>query len=104
MDSSGAEGRFPGGIRGWLAARPLAVDVLIAVGLTALSLIIIASGAQDLGSYDPLSLILLVLQTLPLVFRRRFPVAVLLVRVILRGLAALLAQAKGLSRSPPSGP
>jgi signal transduction histidine kinase len=62
-----------------IAARPLVVDGLIALGLTALSLITILGGAQDIGSYDPLSLVLLMLQTLPLVLRRRFPMTVLAV-------------------------
>ena len=51
-------------------ASPLAVDAFIAFGLTALSLVTLAGGAQDLGSQDPLSLFLLVMQTLPLLVRR----------------------------------
>jgi signal transduction histidine kinase len=70
-----------GELRARLSANPVAIDVLIALGLTALSLITIAGGARDLGSYDPLSLVLLVSQTLPLAFRRRFPFAVLVVAV-----------------------
>jgi signal transduction histidine kinase len=59
--------------------NPLVVDGLIAVGLTALSLLILAAGARDLGGYDPLSIGLLLLQTLPLAFRRIQPVPVLAV-------------------------
>jgi signal transduction histidine kinase len=62
-----------------LRRSPMALDVLLAVGLTALSLVVIAGGARDLGSYDPVSLVLLVLQTLPLVFRRQYPLVVLAV-------------------------
>ena len=60
-------------------ANPLAVDAFIAFGLTALSLITLAGGAQDLGEVDPLSLFLLVMQTLPLLVRRRWPVAVFVI-------------------------
>jgi signal transduction histidine kinase len=62
-----------------LGAHPLAVDAFIAFGLTGLSLATIAGGARDLGSYDPLSLVLLVLQTMPLIMRRRWPLAVFIV-------------------------
>ena len=65
------------GYGAWLAANPIVVDAFIAFGLTALSLITIVGGAQDLGSYDPLSLVLLVTQTLPLIARRRWPLAIL---------------------------
>jgi signal transduction histidine kinase len=64
------------GLTARLRANPLLVDALIAFGLTALSLVTIAGGARDLGSYDPLSLVLLVLTTLPLIARRRWPIAV----------------------------
>ena len=66
-------------LRTRLRRSPMALDALLAVGLTALSLVVIAGGARDLGSYDPLSLVLLVLQTLPLVFRRQYPLIVLAV-------------------------
>jgi signal transduction histidine kinase len=79
-------------LRAGLAANPLAFDALLAIGLTALSLAIIAGGAQDLGSYDPLSLILLVLQTLPLIVRRRYPLAVLVVTVLATLAHAALAR------------
>jgi signal transduction histidine kinase len=81
VNASEAVHRPPGDLRARLSANPMTVDVLIAVGLTVLSLVTIMGGARDLGSYDPLSLVLLVLQTLPLMFRRRFPFLVLLVTV-----------------------
>ena len=66
-------------IRAALAANPLLVDGAIALGLTALSLVALAAGAPDLGPSGLLNLGLLLLQTVPLVVRRIFPVAVLLV-------------------------
>jgi signal transduction histidine kinase len=60
-------------------ANPVAVDAFIAFGLTALSLVTLAGGAQDLGSQDPVSLFLLVMQTLPLLVRRRWPIAVFVI-------------------------
>jgi signal transduction histidine kinase len=75
VESSG----FIAETRDRLRGSPMALDALLAVGLTALSLVVIAGGARDLGSYDPVSLVLLVLQTLPLVFRRRYPLVVLAV-------------------------
>jgi signal transduction histidine kinase len=62
-----------------IADSPLLVDGLIALGLTALSLITVIGGAGDIGQIEPTSLVLLLLQTLPLVLRRRFPGAVLAV-------------------------
>lgn len=66
-------------IRTALSANALLVDGTIALGLTALSLIALAGGAPDLGPSGPLNLTLLLLQTVPLVLRRRFPALVLLV-------------------------
>jgi signal transduction histidine kinase len=74
-----------------LRASPLAVDALIAFGLTALSLITVAGGARDLGSVDPLSLVLLSLQTMPLIVRRRWPVVVLAVTFAATVFHALIA-------------
>ena len=68
-----------GGIRNSLDGRPLLVDALIALGLTLLSLVTIAGGAGDFGSLSPLSLTLVLLQTVPLVARRIVPVPVFLV-------------------------
>ena len=78
MTSSSSEAR-PSDLSARLAANPVAVDAFIALGLTALSILAIAGGARDLGSYDPLSLVLLVLTTLPLLVRRRWPMAVFIV-------------------------
>ena len=66
-------------IRAWIADHPFLVDTLIALGLTLLSLVTIAGGAGDFGSIQPLSLALILLQTLPLAVRRIAPVPVFLV-------------------------
>jgi signal transduction histidine kinase len=63
--------------RARIASNPLLVDALIALGLTLFSLVSVAAGAPNIGNRDPLSLALLVLQTLPLVLRRRYPMGVL---------------------------
>jgi signal transduction histidine kinase len=68
-----------GGLRTFFASRPLLVDALIALGLTLLSLVTIAGGAGDFGTIEPVSLVLVLLQTLPLVARRIAPVPVFLV-------------------------
>jgi signal transduction histidine kinase len=57
--------------------RPSLVDAVIAFGLAGLSLVAVFGGATDVGSRDPVSLTLLMLESLPLLFRRRYPVAVL---------------------------
>ena len=67
---------------------PWLVDATIALGLSALSLITLASGASDAGGSDPLSVTLLLLETLPLIVRRRWPIPVLVVT-----LAATVAHA-----------
>jgi signal transduction histidine kinase len=74
-------------------ANPLAVDAFIALGLTALSLATVAGGAKDFGGYDPLSLVLLLLQTVPLVVRRRWPLVVLAVTFTATTVHAFLAPA-----------
>jgi signal transduction histidine kinase len=71
--------RAPTGLAARLRANPQVVDAFIAFGLTGLALLTIAGGARDLGSYDPLSLVLLVTTTLPLIVRRRWPMAVFIV-------------------------
>jgi signal transduction histidine kinase len=58
---------------------PWLVDATIALGLSALSLITVASGAPAAGGSDPLSITLLLLETLPLIVRRRWPIPVLAV-------------------------
>ena len=57
------------------------VDIAIAVGLAALSLLPILSGSVGLGSAAALTVALLLLESLPLIFRRRYPLAVMLVVV-----------------------
>ena len=58
-------------------ARPSATawrnDVLLAIGLSALSLVVVQAGAQDIGSLEPISIALLLIQTLPLAFRHVAP-------------------------------
>ena len=58
-------------------ARPSAAtwrnDVLLALALSALSLVVVQAGAQDIGSLEPISIGLLLLQTLPLAFRHLAP-------------------------------
>ncbi len=58
---------------------PLVVDGTLAFGLAALSLISVFGGSADVGSRQPLSVALLLLESLPLLFRRRYPVQVLAV-------------------------
>ena len=66
-------------VRAALSANPLFVDAAIASGLTALAVFSFAVGAPDLGPSNALNLTLILLQTVPLFVRRRFPVSVLLV-------------------------
>jgi len=66
-------------LRATVARHPLAVDVLVAVGLTALSIVTIAGGALDFGRIEPVTIALILLQTLPLAVRRVAPVPVFLV-------------------------
>ncbi len=66
-------------IRARLAANPLLVDAVIAIGLSLLSLFAVASGATDTGNREPISVALLLMESLPLVFRRRWPLPVLAV-------------------------
>jgi signal transduction histidine kinase len=81
------------GLAARLRANPVAVDTIIALGLTALSLITVAGGALDFGSYEPVSLVLLLLQTLPLIARRRWPLAVMTVTFAATTIHAFLAPA-----------
>ncbi len=79
-------------LRERLPVIPWLVDATIALGLSALSLITLASGATDAGGTDPLSVTLLLLETLPLLFRRRWPIPVLAVTLGATVLHALLVQ------------
>jgi signal transduction histidine kinase len=69
----------PASVRAALEDHPLLVDSLIALGLTLLSLVTIAGGAGDFGSIQPVSLVLILLQTVPLAARRIAPVPVFVV-------------------------
>ncbi|MFL5719509.1 MAG: sensor histidine kinase [Chloroflexota bacterium] len=75
--------------RAWL---PWLIDGLIAFGLSALSLITVASGAAAAGGSDPLSITLLLLETLPLIVRRRWPIPVLAVTLAATAAHALLVE------------
>ena len=62
-----------------LRAQPLLVDLAIAVVLTLISLATVVAGAGDIGAAGGVSLVLLLLQTMPLVARRVWPVPIFLV-------------------------
>jgi signal transduction histidine kinase len=64
-------------LRARVPVIPWLVDATIALGLSAVSLLPVVSGVAAAGPGDPLSITLLVLETLPLLVRRRWPVAVL---------------------------
>jgi signal transduction histidine kinase len=66
-------------LRARLPVIPWLIDATIALGLSALSLLPVASGVAAAGPSDPLSITLLLVQTLPLLVRRRWPLAVLIV-------------------------
>ncbi len=68
-------------------ANPYLLDGAIAVAVAALSLVAVFAGAPDVGPEGVANLVLLMLQALPLAFRRRWPLAVVLVV-----LGALLVQ------------
>jgi signal transduction histidine kinase len=72
---------------------PRLVDGLIAFGLAGLSLLALQGGAEDLGARQPLSVALLLLESLPLAARRRFPMAVLVITFGATLLHILLAPA-----------
>jgi signal transduction histidine kinase len=73
-------------------ANPLLIDGLIAAGLTALSIATLLAGARDIGAYHPASVALLLIQTVPLVFRRVAPIPVFLVSGTATIAHALLAE------------
>jgi signal transduction histidine kinase len=64
-----------------MAAGIHPVDVAIALGLAALSLLAFVSGAPGLGPSGAETLVLLLLESLPLIVRRRYPLEVMLVIV-----------------------
>ena len=69
----------PRALRAAIASRPLAVDSLIALGLSALSIFTLLGGGTDLGTLDPLSVTLVLLQSVPLALRRVWPAPVFIV-------------------------
>lgn len=70
---------------------PLAFDFLLAAGLTLLAVVTLLAGARDVGSYEPLSIALLLLQSIPLVLRRVFPIAIFLIVLTMTMSHALFA-------------
>ncbi len=77
--------------RASLRDSPLWFDGLLALGLTALSVVTLLAGATDIGSYSPSSIALLFAQTLPIAFRRVAPFPVLAVTLGATVLHALQA-------------
>jgi signal transduction histidine kinase len=78
---------------------PWLVDATIALGLSALSLITVASGETAAGGTDPLSVTLLLLETLPLIVRRRWPIPVLAVTLAATVAHAFLAEGQIVNES-----
>ena len=72
--------------------QSLLIDATIAFGLSALSLLTVASGASDAGGRDPLRVGLLLMETLPLIGRRRWPIPVLIVTLAATILHAALVE------------
>ena len=64
-------------VRAALSANPLVVDTAIALFLFALSLLASAGAAPYIGPLSGITLAFLALESLPLIVRRRFPLAVL---------------------------
>jgi len=64
-----------------LAANPMVVDAIIAFGLAGLSLVSVASGDSGTGSRETLSVFLLLMESLPLAFRRRWTIPVFAISV-----------------------
>jgi signal transduction histidine kinase len=60
-------------LRDAIASRPLVVDSLIALALSALSIFTLLGGGIDLGTVEPLSVTLVLAQTVPLAVRRIWP-------------------------------
>jgi signal transduction histidine kinase len=68
-------------LRRSLAVTVHPVDVAIAIGLAGISLLPFLSGAPDVGPPAALTVFLLLLESLPLIVRRRYPLEVMLVVV-----------------------
>lgn len=64
-----------------VSANGFLVDTAVALGLAALSVAAFASGADDIGPAGAGTVALLLLESLPLILRRRYPLAVVLVVV-----------------------
>ena len=86
-------------LRAPLPVIPWLVDATIALGLSALSLLTVASGSAAAGQSDPLSITLLLLETLPLLVRRRWPIPVLIVTLAATALHASLVQGQVVNES-----
>ncbi|MET1232120.1 MAG: hypothetical protein ABWY52_04645, partial [Candidatus Limnocylindrales bacterium] len=69
------------GFRGQVTDTVRPVDVAIALGLAALSLLAFIGGAPDVGAAGGATVLLLLLESLPLIVRRRYPLEVMLVIV-----------------------
>jgi signal transduction histidine kinase len=91
-------GRYPRGVN----RKELLADAGIAAGVFALSLLLLAAGgsAQDTRDLDPLGVVLAALASLPLVARRRSPLAVFAFTAAASGVLNGLGYAIG----PPLGP
>ncbi len=87
--------RGPGGLTRDL--RPWLFDGALALGLALLSMIAVFGGAPDVGAREPLSVGLLLLESLPLIARRRFPLAVLAITVAATVLHASMASPAGVN-------
>ncbi len=72
-------------------SNPLVFDTVLALALILLSVVTLVAGARDVGSYEPLSIALLILTPLPLVVRRIFPIAVLVATLVMTLAHAVLA-------------
>jgi signal transduction histidine kinase len=82
VNDDGADGpRVMKRIRALLATNPLVVDTGIALVLAVLSVLAYASGSFPIGQPAPIAVTLLLLETLPLALRRRFPLVVFLIVV-----------------------
>ena len=71
--------------------NPLIFDALLAAALTGLAVLTLVAGARDVGSYHPGSIALLLLQSIPLVLRRVYPIAIYAVILAATMAHALLA-------------
>jgi signal transduction histidine kinase len=69
------------GLRHSLAVKVHPVDVAISLGLAAISLLPYVSGASDVGPPSTLTVFLLLLESLPLIVRRRYPLESMLIVV-----------------------